>query len=88
MSTSRTMAGGWVERKRGLCRWCNLEVPPGRFTFCSEFCVDEWKLRTNPGYLREKVLERDKGICALCGVDCLAAWLHLNACAGLPGQNF
>lgn len=76
------MPGGWVERTRGLCRWCNLEVPKGRFTFCSDFCVDEWKLRTNPGYLREKVLERDKGICAICGVDCLAAWLHVKRIRG------
>jgi 5-methylcytosine-specific restriction endonuclease McrA len=31
------------------------------------------KLRTQPGYVREKVLERDRGICAGCGVDALAA---------------
>lgn len=86
MSTSRTMPGGWVDREslpkgengRILCRWCNLEVPKGRFTFCSDFCVNEWKLRTNPGYLREKLLERDKGICAQCGLDCLAAWIHIK----------
>ncbi len=29
----------------------------------------EWKLRTDPGYLRDKVFERDKGVCAQCGVD-------------------
>jgi len=31
--------------------------------------VHEWKLRTDPGYLREKVLERDAGVCAKCGID-------------------
>jgi 5-methylcytosine-specific restriction endonuclease McrA len=31
--------------------------------------VHEWKLRTDPGYLREKVFERDRGVCAQCGVD-------------------
>jgi 5-methylcytosine-specific restriction protein A len=31
--------------------------------------VHEWKLRTDPGYLREKVFERDKGVCAQCSVD-------------------
>jgi 5-methylcytosine-specific restriction endonuclease McrA len=31
--------------------------------------VEEWKLRTNPGYLREKVFERDRGVCAMCGLD-------------------
>lgn len=77
----RAMRGGWVERKsipcgpngRGLCRWCSLEVPRGRYTFCSEFCVHEWKLRTQPAYLREQVFIRDRGICASCHVDTVAA---------------
>lgn len=73
------MLGGWADPRalpmgpngRTLCRWCNLEVPAGRRTFCSAWCVEEWRLRSDPGYLREKVLERDRGICAKCGVDCL-----------------
>jgi hypothetical protein len=69
MSNRRTMPGGWVERKRGLCRWCGAAVGKGRFTFCSPACVHEWKLRTDPGYLREQVFARDRGVCALCGVD-------------------
>jgi hypothetical protein len=76
---ARKMAGGWVDRRnlakgpngRNLCRWCNLEVPAGRQTFCSGFCVHEWRLRSDPGYLREKVFERDRGVCSLCGVDTL-----------------
>jgi 5-methylcytosine-specific restriction endonuclease McrA len=75
--TSRTKPGGWVrtsELERGasgraLCRWCRREVPKGRRSFCSDTCVHEWKLRTNPGYLREKVFERDKGVCGQCGID-------------------
>ena len=55
---------------RALCRWCNLEVPKGRLTFCSEWCVNEWRLRSDPGYLRDQVFERDKGFCAGCGLDC------------------
>ena len=54
---------------RVLCRWCGIEVPPGRRTFCSPDCVHEWKLRTDPGFLREQVLARDRGVCAVCGVD-------------------
>lgn len=85
------MKGGWVDRKsvprgpngRGLCRWCSLEVPIRRFTFCSEFCVHEWKLRTQPAYLREKVLERDGGICADCGVDTVAAARKLRFSRGV-----
>jgi len=84
------MPGGWADRKqlpksangRNLCRWCNLEVPKGRFTFCSDWCVEEWRVRTDPGYVREKLLQRDKGVCAHCGIDCLAAWRHLKRLRG------
>jgi 5-methylcytosine-specific restriction endonuclease McrA len=31
--------------------------------------VHEWKLRTTPGYLREQVFTRDRGVCAQCGLD-------------------
>jgi 5-methylcytosine-specific restriction endonuclease McrA len=44
--------------------------------------VEEWRLRTDPGYLRDKVLERDRGICASCGVDCLHAELQLKRLRG------
>lgn len=52
-----------------LCRWCAIEVPRGRRTFCSADCVHEWKLRTDPGYLRGQVFARDCGLCAVCGID-------------------
>ena len=91
MSTVRNMPGGWADSKslpkgpggRNLCRWCSLEVPKGRSTFCSDWCVGEWRLRTDPGFLREKVLERDSGICAACKLDCLAAWRHLKRLRGV-----
>jgi 5-methylcytosine-specific restriction protein A len=67
---------------RVLCRWCSLEVPRPRRTFCSEYCVNEWRLRTDPGYLREQVLARDRGICAHCATDTLAAWLWIKKSRG------
>jgi 5-methylcytosine-specific restriction enzyme A len=84
------MPGGRVDRDnlpkgpngRCLCRWCNLEVPRGRLTFCSDWCVEEWKLRTDPGYLREKVLERDRGLCSVCGIDCIAQLRHIKKLRG------
>jgi 5-methylcytosine-specific restriction endonuclease McrA len=90
MSANRTMAGGRCDRNtlpvgangRALCRWCGLEVPAGRFTFCSEWCVEEWKLRTDPNYLREKVLERDGGVCARCGLNCIAEYAHIKRLRG------
>lgn len=69
MSTRRTSPGGWVKRLRIPCRWCGGEVPKRRVTFCSPACVHEWKLRSDPGYLREQVFARDRGVCGLCGVD-------------------
>ena len=79
MSTKRTSPGGWVRRSvqrgpggRGLCRRCGKEVPLGRRTFCSDECVHEWRLRTDPGYLRDRVFARDWGVCALCGLDTVA----------------
>ncbi len=67
---------------RNLCRWCSLEVPRGRLTFCSNYCVHEWRLRSDPGYLREKVFERDRGVCALCGIDTVAEAAHLKRLRG------
>jgi len=68
--------GGYSKQKgpngRGLCRLCSTEVPPRRRTFCSEDCVHEWKLTSDPGYVRSQLWKRDKGTCALCGVDTVA----------------
>ena len=86
----RAMPGGAADRSmlpRGssgscLCRWCNLEVPPGRQTFCSNWCVEEWKLRTNPGHLRDRVFERDRGVCAGCGIDCVSEFQRIKRLRG------
>lgn len=75
MSTKRRKQGGWAgKRPRGpngrpTCRQCGAECPVGRRTFCSSGCVAEWRLRTDPGYLRSRVHSRDKGVCAACGFD-------------------
>ena len=68
------MPGGFADRTalpkgpngRTLCRWCSLEVPPRRFTFCSDWCVHEWRLRTDAGYLRKQVLKNLRTLCLLC----------------------
>ena len=91
MSTTRKMAGGRVDRTelpqgpsgRALCRWCAMEVPARRHTFCSAWCVHEWRLRSNPGYLREQVLLRDKGICAVCRIDAVHAFHVLRRARGV-----
>jgi len=94
-SRNRTLQGGWVRpadlprgpHGRALCRWCRMEVPPGRRSFCSDWCVQEWRLRSDPGYLRDHVFARDRGVCALCGVDTVAALRDLKRSRGAARQR-
>jgi len=85
------MAGGRAHRASlpvgpnglPLCRWCELEIlAKRRRTFCSEYCVHQWRLRTDPGYLRDQVFARDKGVCALCEADTLAIYNALKRARG------
>lgn len=51
---------------RSLCRYCHEEVPKGRSSWCSKECykLGDW------GAARHEVWKRDRGVCALCGLDC------------------
>lgn len=76
----RNQAGGWADPQqlprspsgRPLCRRCSAEIArgSGRRTFCSELCVTEWKIRTQPEFAAEQVHARDRGVCATCARDC------------------
>jgi len=80
VSQQRHKQGGWCDVRtmprgpngRCLCRQCGAEVPVGRLTFCSKGCVDQWQIRTSAAYARQKVFDRDHGVCAKCGVDVFA----------------
>jgi len=66
-----------------LCRWCQLEIlARRRRTFCSDFCVHQWRLRSDPGYLRDLVFARDRGTCQACGTDTVAAYAELKRSRG------
>ncbi len=87
----RTLPGGRIrphvlprgENGRPLCRWCELEIlAKRRRTFCSDFCVHQHRLRTDPGYLRDQVFARDQGRCALCQADTLAIYSALKRSRG------
>jgi len=67
MSTERAPRTPYAGK--GVCRWCGAAVPRGRRSWCGARCVDEYLDRT-PGRLRQLVLERDRGVCAVCGRDC------------------
>lgn len=79
-------AAGWVQADklprgpngRACCRGCGTEVPRGRRSFCSPACVESWRYRTDPGFCRAMVERRDRGVCAICGLDTerLAALVH------------
>src|SRR5262249_44618163 len=86
----RKQQGGWADPKelphspsgRPLCRKCSGEIPKGsgRGTFCSETCVVEWKIRTQPEFAAERVHARDKGVCVTCQRDCDALYRKIRIC--------
>lgn len=56
--------------QKGRCHWCGTaDLPKGRSSWCSDECVEEYKMRSWPAHVRTKVYKRDHGICALCGID-------------------
>ena len=67
-----------------LCRNCHVALPKGKRHNCSARCSDEWMCKTSPSYARFRVWERDKGVCAKCGVDAVAGKFHTN---GSPRRN-
>ncbi len=68
---------------RALCRWCQLAIlAKRRRTFCSDFCVHQWRLRSDTGYLRDQVFARDRGVCAVCDADMVAIYGALKRARG------
>lgn len=86
LAESRRAMGGKPEvgpHGKALCRWCLMEIlAKRRRTFCSDFCVHQWRLRSDPGYLRDQVFARDGGTCALCGTDTVVAYGELKRSRG------
>jgi hypothetical protein len=66
------VAGRTGPAGRPLCAWCETEVAPRRRTWCSDRCANAyWEAATWRG-LRARLGKRDRGVCALCRVDCRA----------------
>jgi 5-methylcytosine-specific restriction endonuclease McrA len=57
---------------RRLCLWCEKEIAPRRRVWCSTRCSNRFYDATTWSGLRSHVARRDRGVCALCGVDCRA----------------
>lgn len=56
---------------RRLCCWCGgIIQEKRRRTWCSQSCVNDYRVRSQPAYARHLVEQRDHGICQLCGSQC------------------
>lgn len=76
MSTRRSE--GWkkivyTEDHYALCKNdCGKACPSRRQLYCSAECRQEYAIKNFPAHARAFVLERDHGICAVCGLDTIA----------------
>jgi 5-methylcytosine-specific restriction protein A len=55
--------------QKGFCVWCADKVEGRRRSWCSQACVDEYRVANFAGDAAEHVWKRDKGVCAGCGFD-------------------
>lgn len=75
MKTPKRFTKPPYQGQKGKCSWCGTEdLPKGRSSWCSQKCVDEYLMRSSSEFIRKKVYERDKGICAKCGCDANAEY--------------
>ena len=59
-----------------ICRWCGVELTGRRSSWCSQEHSNEFAIRISASTARWMVRERDKGVCAVCGVDTLKIWRY------------
>lgn len=75
MSTKRR-EGARIKRDqdgRKLCSCgCGRHPVHPRINWFSQECVDQWKIRNDPKTVSYLVKARDKGVCAICGIDTIA----------------
>jgi 5-methylcytosine-specific restriction endonuclease McrA len=68
-SISLTALRNKLERAKGECTWCGQQVPKGLRRWCGKDCYEAAALRCDTAFITRRVWERDKGVCAACGVD-------------------
>ncbi len=54
--------------EKGYCVWCGEKVEGRRRSWCSDKCVDEYRIANFAGDAWQAVWKRDKGKCASCGL--------------------
>ena len=60
---------GQPRMPKAKCRLCDGELPSRRRAWCSEDCLDAYFMVISGSHVRVKVFERDRGVCAECGLD-------------------
>lgn len=81
LTTARRIRLGYPKGQDGrpVCRWCRGPITAqNRRLWCSQACVDQYRLRNDPQFIRAKVWERDQGICQTCGLDVQALMAHIK----------
>lgn len=91
-TTSRQLTLPFPKDEEGkpLCRWCKGPLEGRRISWCSDKCVEDYKDRYHASWQRRQVKKRDKGICAICGLDTHAFREELKRryWAAFPGDRY
>lgn len=69
----------------GQCRWCGKPVKPPRQSWCDDTCVQAYLIRARPEAARRAVYARDRGMCAICGLDTDQVQIELRAISRVLG---
>lgn len=83
IDTSRTPPSQkWLRDEDGnlhwLCRQCEGPLPPRRSSYCSDACSEAFNFRWFQSFIRPRVFERDRGVCALCHLDTVLFLKHVQ----------
>ena len=65
MSEERYISGSRKIDGKYVCKVCHKPCPKRRTRYCSDECF----YRNTPSIMRNEVGRRDKGVCAMCGLD-------------------
>lgn len=68
-----------ARRPDGFCKSCGVELTGPDRLVCSSECRHDWRIRTQPDYAARFVLQRDLGVCQICGVDTIGTRREVRA---------